>query len=748
MKALALTTRFKDDETEGDACLLVYDLPHLSGTTVGDDVRDVLERRPNTPRIYVLAPFLTDDAVASALLDGSALVRAGASDAASSVKVAALGLRFDRGAASVTATEFALVNGSPAAMGLAVLAESLREGWLFNLFDEGRGLVDAPIGVHFSKASGKHASKFLRTSSVLLTSAACAVVAFFGLATVRSFEPRRIFVDTAPLLALAFAMHRVAVVRQLWAEMPTAKSFSSYGGVGNLPRLGRSDLVLISASTSGGLADRLLGLGLADDMLLTLFLLKSAPQMASRGRVLCDLTYRSERGFGYPQIDNHALTDCPLCKRGYILAELEGDQFLLEKRAVKRLRVGSASQSAGARLTMETIARTGAISVRLHRQDTRRTDIHVNLDAGLATGGYLEPAFSRLLARFAPVPLHFVVTVGLTVASAKSYCRQAGLSRLLRGVRFVTSDQVASLPTQDRANALVLVGHLCDHAFVRGINAQLRTKVSGGCVTYLSALTIADSARSLSDLKIFLSYGELGPDTFTFRSALELMLPWTGEQPSPWDQELKLWQRLSAAGALPPALVARLDWLTRTASSPIDLFLPGYKGAALAISPDFVLLDTKKAITQISQADVYTVVCNALAAARCDNVGIEAKVQRANPSPTWGQTLYAQSILCPSNFRDFNDAVLRAALLRAASMQELNYSMDEASSEEMRDVLLTDIQSWSTGRGDALPEFLIALGTGRLRLTPRHIEQLKQEASGADMPPVFNTLIQEARLLQ
>lgn len=563
MKALALTTRFKDDETEGDACLLVYDLPHLSGTTVGDDVRDVLERRPNTPRIYVLAPFLTDDAVASALLDGSALVRAGASDAASSVKVAALGLRFDRGAASVTATEFALVNGSPAAMGLAVLAESLREGWLFNLFDEGRGLVDAPIGVHFSKASGKHASKFLRTSSVLLTSAACAVVAFFGLATVRSFEPRRIFVDTAPLLALAFAMHRVAVVRQLWAEMPTAKSFSSYGGVGNLPRLGRSDLVLISASTSGGLADRLLGLGLADDMLLTLFLLKSAPQMASRGRVLCDLTYRSERGFGY-----------------------------------------------------------------------------------------------------------------------------------------------------------------------------------------LSALTIADSARSLSDLKIFLSYGELGPDTFTFRSALELMLPWTGEQPSPWDQELKLWQRLSAAGALPPALVARLDWLTRTASSPIDLFLPGYKGAALAISPDFVLLDTKKAITQISQADVYTVVCNALAAARCDNVGIEAKVQRANPSPTWGQTLYAQSILCPSNFRDFNDAVLRAALLRAASMQELNYSMDEASSEEMRDVLLTDIQSWSTGRGDALPEFLIALGTGRLRLTPRHIEQLKQEASGADMPPVFNTLIQEARLLQ
>jgi len=747
MKALALTTRFKDLELEGDACLLVYDVPHLSGITIGDDVRDVLERRPNTSRIYVLAPFLADNAVDVALLDGSALVRAGAVDTTSSVKVAALGLRSERESASVLSTEYSLVGGLPIAMEPRGLDDELKEGWLFNLFDEGRGLVDAPLGVHFSKASGKHASKFLRTSSVLLTSSACAAVAFFGLAAVRQLEPRRVFVDTAPLLALAFAMQRIAAVRGLWSEMPTAKSFSSYGGVGNLPRLGKSDLVLMSASTSGGLAARLLGLGVSEDMLLTLFLLKSSAKMVTQGRVLCDLTYRPARPFGYPQVENHTQDTCVLCKRGYILAELEGDQFLLEKRAVKRLRVGQASQSPAARATMETLARTGAVTVRLYRKDTRRTDIDVDLNTGLASGGYLEEPFSRLLTRFTPTPLQFVVAVGLSIADAKAYCRRAGLRGLLKSTRFVTGDQVGQLPSQSGANALVLIGHLCDHAVVRGINAQLRPKVDGGCVSYLSALTVADSARNLSDLRIFLSYGELGPDTFTFRSALELMLPWTGEQPSPWEQELKLWQKLSGLGTIPEPLVPRLDWLKQTATASNDLFLPDYKGRRLAIAPDFVLLDTSNSRGAISQADVYAVVCNALATARCDNLGIEAKVQRAQPSPTWGQTIYAQCLICPSNFRDFNDAVLRAALVRAASMQELNYSVDEASSEEMRDVLRADIHSWSQGRGDALPEFLIALACGRLRLTPRHLEQLKLEASGADLPPVFSQLIREAASL-
>lgn len=739
MNALALTTRFREGAFEGDACLLVYDVTDLSGSSIGDDIRDVLERRPNTPRIFVLAPFLADVEVEAAVLEGSALRRASAVSKAATVEVSLLSMRSEGDQASVMSRSFILVDDEPVRGEWRKLPDALREGWLFNLFDEYGGLVDAPIGVHFSKASGKHSVKFLRTSSVLLTTAACGVIAFFSLAAMRQLEPRRIFVDTAPLLSLAFAMQRAAMARGFWQQMPPAKSFSSHGGVGKLPRLAKSDLILVSASTSGGLAARLMEMGVAEEMLLTLYLLVSSEETKSKGQVLCDLTYRPGRTFGYPAIDNYSVDSCELCKRGYVLAELEGDQFLLEKRAVKRLRLGAASQTSEARKSIETLARTGAISVRLHRRDTRRTDIDINLNAGLAPGGYLEESFSRLLMRFTPTPLHFVVAVGLETADAQAYCAHAGLAAAIQSAQVIGGEQVGQLVAKTRANALVIIGHLCDHAMLRGINAQLRPKVDGGCVAYVSALTIADSARNLTDLRIFLSYGEQGPETYTFRSALELMLPWIGEQPSPWVQELQLWQKLSTDGKLPAYMDLRLKWLTETASASSELFLHGLN-AKLAIAPDFVMLDTKKDIEAISHADVYAVVCNALAKARCDNQELEAKVQRANPTPVWGQTVYGQCVLCPSNFRDFNDAVLRAALLRAAGIQELNYAVDEVCSEEMLDVIRADISSWSQGRGDALPEFLLSMACGRLRLIRRHVEQLKADIKVAELPEHLKTL--------
>lgn len=739
MKALALTTRFRDGAFEGDACLLVYDLTSISGTAIGDDVRDVLERRPNTPRIFVLAPFLSEDDVEKALLDGPAIIRAGAVSRSVGIEVSMLGLTSQDERNEVKSKNFFLKDGKPVGGEWRSLPAALREGWLFNLFDANGGLVDAPIGVHFSKASGKHASKFLRTSSVLLTTAACGVLAFFGLAELRRLQPRRIFVDTAPLLSVAFAMQRVALARGSWSDMPPAKSFSSYGGVGNLPRLAKSDLVLVSASTSGGLAERLVNLGVAEDMLLTLYLLKSAVEMRTMGRVLCDLTYRPARTFGYPTIENSSSGSCELCDRGYILAELEGDQFLLEKRAVKRLRIGAASQSSQARKVMEILARTGSITVRLHRRDSRRTDIDIDLIPGLAPGGYLEKSFSRLLTRFTPAPLDFVVAVGLPLPAVRSYLEHAGLAVLMPAVQWVEGDKVGTLVDKDNANALVVIGHLCDHATLRGINAQLRPKVNGGCVTYLSALTVADSARNLADLRIFLSYGEQGAETFTFRSAIEFMLPWTGDQPSPWALELQLLQQMTGSGEVSDAVKRRVEWLGATATTSEKLFLPGINGE-LAISPDFVLLDTTNDLDKISQADVYAVVCNALAAARSDNQGLDAKNQRGAEPPVWRQSVYGQCVICPSNFRDFNDAVIRAAILRAATAQELNYSVDESCSEEMMDLIAADITSWRHGRGDALPEVLLSFACGRLRLVRAHAESLKASIGAAGLPAHLEAL--------
>lgn len=733
MKVLQLSTRYRHGAFEGEAVLLVFDVTNIDGATIGDVIRDVLERRPHVQRLYVLAPYLKEKVVEDAVKDGSALRRVGAIGSSSPAELAVLGIQQGKNGHHVRAKGFKLHDGVVVEESWTDVDRSLQDGWLFNLFDKSDGLVNAPIGVHFGKASGKHASKFLRTSCVLLSSEACGTLAFFALAALPFGEPRRVFVDTAPLLSMAFALQRVAAARGFWSLVAPAKSFSSYGGVTEVPRFGTSDLILISASTSGGLAARLIEQGASEKMMLTLYLLKSVPNMKTEGRVLCDLTHVPERTFGYPLIDNQPATTCKLCEQGYVLAELEGDQFLLEKRAVKRLRVGAASQSDEARKAAESLARHRAISVRLLKRDTRRSEIDIDVVQAMARSPEWEQSFIRLLTRFAPVPLQWIVTVDVSSAEVSTWLTKAGASALLSSATVVDWSNVGALAPIPGANALVVAPYLCDHATLRGINAQLRPKVDGGCVAYVAGLTIADSARNLSDLRIFLQYGEHGPETSTFRSARDFMLPWTGNLASPWAAELDLLQRMHAEAALPEELLVRVKFLQNSASVVDGLFWPGQNGE-LKINPDFVLLDTEMRREEVSQADIYAVVSNCLAAARCDNVGLDAKVTRENPTPVWRQTVFAQCLLCPSNFRDFNDAVLRAALLRAASMQELNYSVDETSSEEMLDVICADVASWQTGKGDSLPEFLLALASRRLRLVPRHIERLRVVLASTELP--------------
>ena len=91
MRALALSTRYRVGLFEGDARLLVYDGANLSGSLISDDVREVLDQRPNTPRIYVVAPFMPFAEVSEALKVSAALRRAGA--VASGHELAVVGLR-------------------------------------------------------------------------------------------------------------------------------------------------------------------------------------------------------------------------------------------------------------------------------------------------------------------------------------------------------------------------------------------------------------------------------------------------------------------------------------------------------------------------------------------------------------------------------------------------------------------------------------------------------------------------------
>lgn len=736
MRALALTVRFRELQFEADACLLVYDELSLQGTTVGDDIRDLLDRQPNTPNIFVLAPFLPVDSVKESIKAGTGAQRASSATSGVTGQLSVIGIRKSPEHGAEAFITPLTVNDDVVSEGPEKpLSKDLLEGWLFDLFDKSKARIDAPPGVHFGKMSGKHSDKFLRTSAALLSTRACAVMAFFALASIKVRDPRRIFVDTAPLLSVALAMQRIAIIHKIWDVWPPAQSFSSYGGLesADLPTFGKGDVFLISASTTGGLAKHLINTFGADDgSVATLFRLDSDDSQEKHGAIVCDLTYLPGKTYGYSKIKNHAYPGCTLCAKGFVLASLEGDQFLVEKLGVKRVRMVRTSQTDDARNNLHLFAKKQLLHVNLFRGNRpSRTDIAVDVE-GILNQSEVRDAFKRLLVRFTPTPLSYIVLCGLSLRTFNAMVAEAGLTSTFATAKRVLAEEVATLTPVQAGNVLVAIGYLHDHAEVRTINAQLRLKAPRGCVSYLAALTIVDSARNLASLRNFLSWGELGRDTFIYRGALELMLPQPAESQSAWDRELELLQRLvSDGGALAPELSSRLDRLQSNSKSANSIFLPGLTGET-RISPDFVYLDTKENAPLITQADVYTAVSNVWACAKNDNVGLLPDPKRSN-TVEWQKTAYGNIVLCPSNFSDYNDAVLRAALLRLCSPDELCYAVDEKCSTEILEICLAELANWSFGKGDALPEFLLAMATKRLTLRSEHARSFKSAADQASL---------------
>ena len=68
------------------------------------------------------------------------------------------------------------------------------------------------------------------------------------------------------------------------------------------------------------------------------------------------------------------------------------------------------------------------------------------------------------------------------------------------------------------------------------------------------------------------------------------------------------------------------------------------------------------------------------------------------------------------------------------------YEVDEIYSSQVTEIVLAELGGWHVGSGDALPEMLLAMATGRLRL--REIDRLnvRDMALRSDLPPLLQSL--------
>jgi hypothetical protein len=599
---------------------------------------------------------------------------------------------------------------------------------LLAAFRDGGGEQRAPVGTHYAKTSDSHADRFLRVSNVIEEGGNVCLIAFWLVGHLWNIPLRYIVVDTSGIYSIAAkAMHEAAVRGGLNGQ-PLLWSHRSHDGVDTIARHHAADsLFLISASTSGGLARRLVAQGAESSRLITLFSLSSPT--STPGRVLCDL--RGANGNGLKAIENHNEADCPFCDRQYHLIRIQGDQFAIAPPNVTSVEIRATDLPSEFKSTLSSLLGLRVFSVCRRREDLRICTIGADVipilegelsekNQGLLTRKRAE--WLSLVRRSSTISLRHIVACSYPRSSeiaediAQKVCsslREADRPRVL------SPEQLRSATPEGGTSTLVVSPCIDEGKELLSVSRTLRDVQENGSTTYLAVLSMIGSRAEAERLRSNLTFGQHGPNTFSMHSLISLPIDCYEDELS-WVKELQELQRIQSFADrndldVPAKLEARIARLQQAPAEGLvdDLFWPAADDRELALRSDFSLLADARRSPAATQADLFVVTSLILCQLRMN----------AEPGRRLSYSAYERAVLSPDNFDRFNDGVLQACLLRAARPKELGYAAcDVAISERMLNVLLHTLPGQEVSeRSEALMEFLIALAMRRLSLHTGHL---------------------------
>lgn len=603
---------------------------------------------------------------------------------------------------------------------------------LQELFVANSGFLRAPKGFHYVKQSEKHVDTFLRTANVLEDNAAASLISFWLLPYVWKKGIEHIVVDTSGISDVAILVAYEAYSRKGLETLPLVSSHHSYEGIDRL-KINSPDktVLLVSATTSGGLKEKLVQNGASDENVITLYFLGDGRDKA--GHILCDLTRDSADGhFGSTPIENYDESNCPYCKIKSFPVSLKGDQFSFEPPKVEEIELALSDLPEPRQVLFNQLA--GIDFFKVYRNgDSGSQEIFLNVEALFPQ---FEPTYAPtkdmlhrlqkrwdgMVLRGAPVNLQQIIHASYPFSKELAVranevvkTHQDGLPDLVLNMR-----EFRSLNTTPRAAALVVASCVDDSHELMAINLEMRSKHPQGNTSYITPVFRAASRHERSRIKSNLTFGENGVNTFSLYSGIEIDIPDENNAHS-WVSELRLlneivhWADIEGVD-IPQEVMQRIQFLQNKA--PVtgiskQLFWPDSKGRQLEIRSDFTLLTTDGGKRPLSQGDIFVVVSAVLHNLR----------QGVHGKPKLAYKAYERAVLSPDNFGRFNDGIIQSAILRAVRGYELAYAnCDEQISRRMMDFIISRIENATNAEGEALMEFLLAIADRRLTLHSKHVE--------------------------
>lgn len=595
------------------------------------------------------------------------------------------------------------------------------------------GVLDASGAVHYAKPSQKHTDRFIRAGNVLVNSVEVEIMAWGCLPHIAG-DVGFIYTDTGAINVVAAAVRELLI--GFGSEVTfSVDSFGSYNGLDTFAGTRVGSIWLISATTSGNLATRIIEKqGVEARQILNLFTL-GVPAEAAVCHLDQDAQHNPE---GYQSIQSYARNDCALCRAGSTPLWLTDEQFLVSDIKVTAYLPKRDDLSKDIREVLHSLIGQNVFRV-FFQPNTHTEQSDIFLDLELHSSSLLAnppTALSELAQRFRrrvqqslPAAVDAIVHLDDPASTALASAVVSFISG--RGLRptLIAASQLANHEfTSPPESVVVVATTVASGTSVIDLSRTLRSRETVKSVSYVVLVDRSATDERAKQTHQSVTTTEDG-HRYDYHAIARLPLPDpSAVAANAWDDESHLLKRILEScsdDAIRNLLEARLNLLGDAKSQTRrglrdDLFWQSEDGSRLELSRGFVFLPGDADLTKVSQADVYSVI-------RCLLHGLRTKAAAGKEPPLRQHPLH-RKVLDVGVFYRFNDPVLQAAILRASAPGELDYSYAHIGTQSANARLLL-LRAFKDSAAPST-EFALALATNRMRLTDGDKKQVLDEVAG------------------
>ena len=616
-----------------------------------------------------------------------------------------------------------------------IFLEQLGSRAVAKIFDETKTktILRAPHGYLFRHLSGREDDIFVRAGNMLREPSCLAV---FNHVLLRKLPPdcSLVYIDSFTILSFALGLQSlVGYFRR--AKRPVSalaiENIHSYELTSEFRIPNEANyLVLISASTSGGFAQKLVTEKRADATRIVHLLGVGPPE--SRLRKSC--VYFLERHPPSRPISGTSQQDA--------IIEIGTEEFLVAQGLPRPVPITRAHVNRDGACELHKPFYRKALKFHSPRPDSSSaySTFSISTESGDSKCSPMRPWVYDCLVHELPASVRTLVHVGDRMSAVVASWLHEAL-----GNHVVTKSLDELIGAHAASGSVVVVAYQDPGLeLLRQSSVALRS-MEGVHRHYVVGYAFPSSSGEHRRLKEDLCMGRNGPK---YGWSEYLVLPvgadTVHESLVPYGASLgaeAIEQRRGVLGGpLADALIAR----EKRSGIPSDgLFLPRTNGTTLCLRHGSVFFDEPTAA--VSQTTVHAMVSAAMQAAR--ESGVPSGRNSAYPTPGFDDNPFVRSVLDPSMFARFSDGILQASLLRTARRSELDYSASNDLSRQFTLVCNYILDSRDHDVGEAALEFVHALATEKVSLRSADRRWLREKIRCVPVLASFWELLSQNRAI-